>query len=112
MLNTPINEYTNYSTLDFSVLELPDTLRERYRQLYINNVHESSLKSIKKKNKTEKEKVYEDFESNTEFDLFGITPDKFINSIDNELALQRLFIDYLIKPNDTEIAEYYDYCDT
>lgn len=112
MLLTPINEYTNYSTLDFSVLELPDTLRERYRQLYINNVHESSLKSIKKKNKTEKEKVYEDFESNTEFDLFGIAPDRFINSIDNELALQRLFIDYLIKPNDTEIAEYYDYCDT
>ena len=112
MLSTPINEYTNYSTLDFSVLELPDTLRERYRQLYMNNVHESSLKSIKKKNKTEKEKVYEDFESNTEFGLFGITPDKFINSIDNELALQRLFIDYLIKPNDTEIAEYYDYCDT
>lgn len=112
MLSTPINEYTNYSTLDFSVLELPDTLRERYRQLYMNNVHESSLKSIKKKNKTEKEKVYEDFESNAEFGLFGITPDKFINSIDNELALQRLFIDYLIKPNDTEIAEYYDYCDT
>ena len=112
MLNTPINEYTNYSTLDFSVFELPDTLRERYKQLYINNVRESSLRAIKKKSKTEKEKVYDDFGSNTEFDLFGIAPDRFINDIDNELALQQLFIDYLIKPNDTEIAEYYDYCDT
>ena len=70
------------------------------------------MRAIKKKSKTEKEKVYDDFGSNTEFDLFGIAPDRFINDIDNELALQQLFIDYLIKPNDTEIAEYYDYCDT
>lgn len=45
-------------------------------------------------------------------ECFGITPDSFLQNIDNAFILQKLFIDYFINPDDKEIAECNDYYET
>lgn len=108
MLSTPINEYTNYSVLDFSILNFPHNELDLYKRVYLNNVRNAVLKSNNEKCEKSKEKVY----SNTDLELFDISPDTFINDIDNKLTLQRLFIDYFIDPDEELIADCNDYYST
>lgn len=122
MINTPINEYTNYSILDFSVLDLSDNERERYKQIYIDNMGISSLKKAENDHSIAKQQIQEDKAviksgdnqyTYSELDeCFGITPDSFLQNIDNAFILQKLFIDYFINPDDKEIAECNDYYET
>lgn len=119
MLSTPINEYTNYSLLNFSVLEISDNERDRYKQVYIDNMGISSLKKAGSIHNKAKQQVNEDKAviksgdnqyTYSEIDeYFGITPDSFLQNSDNIYILQKLFIDYLINPDDTKIAECNDY---
>ena len=110
MLNTPINEYTNYSNLNFSILDLSHSDLNRYKRIYLNNVCDSSLKSAEKKNTESKEKLlsgFDDFEKD-----YNVTPDRFINEIDNELIFQKLLIDCIVNPDEEAIAEYNNYYDS
>lgn len=110
MLNTPINEYTNYSNLIFSILDLSHSDLNRYKRIYLNNVCDSSLKSAEKKNTESKEKLlsgFDDFEKE-----YNVTPDRFINEIDNELIFQKLLIDCIVNPDEEAIAEYNNYYDS
>lgn len=111
MLNTPINEYTNYSNLDFSILDFSHSELNRYRRIYLNNVRTAKAKSDSEKLIDSKKKAYS--ESNLEFcDMFNLDPDVLTKDIDNEYTLLSLFIDYLINPDDEEIAECNDYYNT
>lgn len=108
MLSTPINEYTNYNVLDFSILDFPHNELDLYKYIYLNNFRNAVLKSDNEKCEKSKEKVY----SNTDLELFGISPDTFINDIDNNLTLRRLLIDYFIDPDEELIADCNDYYST
>lgn len=44
--------------------------------------------------------------------MFGITPDSFLRDIDNAVALQKLFIEYFINPDEEAILECNGYYDT
>lgn len=111
MLNTPINEYTNYSNLDFSILDFPRNELNRYKRIYLNNVRTAKAKTNSEKHIDSKKKAYN--ESNLEFcDMYNLDHDILTRDIDNEFALIGLFIDYLINPDDEEIAECNDYYGT
>lgn len=119
MLSTPINEYTNYSMIDYSVIDLSDRERELYKQAYIDNVNLYFTKSAENKHTKTKQRITEDLDTEqlqsnqytfTELEnLFGISPDSFLQDNDNLLTLRKLFIEYFISPNDNSISKYKEY---
>ncbi len=122
MLSTPINEYTNYSILDCSVLDLSDNEKDQYKQAYIENMKLSSLKKAENNHTKAKQQIVDD-EAKVKIDnnqytysdideMFGITPDSFLRDIDNAVALQKLFIEYFINPDEEAILECNGYYDT
>lgn len=122
MLSTPINEYTNYSILDCSVLDLSDNEKDQYKQAYIENMKSSSLKKAENNHTKAKQQIVDD-EAKVKIDnnqytysdideMFGITPDSFLRDIDNAVALQKLFIEYFINPDEEAILECNGYYDT
>ena len=102
MLSTNINEYTNYSMLDFSVLDLSNNVTEYCKKIYIENVGSSSLKKVEREHDERKQDIISD---TSYVELFGM-PDSLLNDNDNELTLKKLFIKYFINPNEDVIAEY------
>lgn len=119
MLSTPINEYTNYYMIDYSVLDLSDKERILYKKAYIDNVSSYFTKSAENKHTQTKQRITEDLDTEqlqsnqytfTELEnLFGISSDSFLQDNDNLLTLRKLFIEYFISPNDNSISEYKEY---